>query len=190
MFGRKKKPKTVYQKVLQNVFETEDGKMEYEHITGEKIVEKSDTTKLDIAILEYFGREAWAMEHLEQFFQKNTALSAIPSFENWLYSFDRMDQPMLGLAILLMRDSELPEAVKFGIYLTRFTDLEQNAMVKEMVIKLGKHPAFAYYAMDALLQFPLGTSDFYEIGQETQGYGKKIYEKLAKDLMEKRIQWN
>lgn len=189
MFGFRKKPKTIYEKILSGKEPSpdhKDGQMELDHIEGIKPVEPVNTDALDIAILEYFSREPFSLEHLGNFFEKNKALSAIPSFENWLYEFDRMDRPMLGLSILLMRDSNVLEAVKFGIYLTQFVDLEGSPMAKEIVVNLGKHSEFSYYALDALLKGEKGTSSFYELGQELQGNGKKIYEKMARDLLEKR----
>lgn len=189
MFGFKKKPKTIYGKILagKDLDQIEEnGQMELDHLLGTKKVPSVNTNALDVAILEFFGREPWAIEHLENFFEKNKALSAIPSFENWLYSFDQMDQPMLGLSILLMRDSQVMEAVKFGIYLTRFTDLEGSPMVKDMVMKLGENSAFSYYSLDALLNSEKATLPFYELGQKLQGKGKLIYEEMAKRELEKR----
>lgn len=189
MFGFKKKPKTIYGRVLRGMdlgFEGEDGQVELDHIMGVNPIERVNTNSLDGAILEFFGREPYAIEHLEAFFKKNRALSAIPSFENWLYGFDQMDQPMLGLSILLMRDSQVLEAVKFGIYLTRFTDLEGSPMVKKIVMDLGKESAFSYYALDALLQSEKRTVPFYELGRVLEGNGKLIYRHMAKELLEKR----
>lgn len=189
MFGFKKKPKTIYGRALAGLdleINGEDGQMELDHLRGIKEVAPVNTNLLDGAILEYFGREPYAIAHLEAFFQKNKALSAIPSFENWLYEFDQMDQPMLGLSILLMRDSQVLEAVKFGIYLTRFTDLEGTPMVKNILMTLGKYPAFSYYALDAFLNSEKKTLPFYELGQGLEGNGKLIYEHMARQLLEKR----
>ena len=187
MFGFKKKPKTLYEKITADPATDigEDGSFELAVLRGEEKIEPVNTDPLDAGIMEYFGREAFSIQHIESFFQKHKALEAIPHFENWLYAFDQMDRPFLGLSILLMRDSQVIEAIKFGIYLTQFTDLSHKTQARVIVENLGKHPAFTYYALTALLRSDRGTHAFYELGSTLEGRGHEMYDMMARALLEK-----
>ncbi|CAC9936788.1 hypothetical protein PEPCOX59622_01680 [Aedoeadaptatus coxii] len=187
MFGFKKKPKTLYEKIIADPTTDigEDGSFELAVLRGEEKVEPVNTDPLDVGIMEYFGREAFSIEHIESFFEKHKALEAIPHFENWLYAFDQMDRPFLGLSILLMRDSQVIEAVKFGIYLTQFTDLSHKTQARVIVENLGRHSAFSYYALTALLRSDRGSHAFYELGSGLKGRGHDMYDIMARALLEK-----
>ena len=117
MFGLKKKPKTLYEKIIADPRADigDDGSYEWAVLNKEITPTPVNTEALDVGIMEYFGREAFAMEHIDRFFETHRALEAVGHFEQWLFALDQMDRPFLGLAILLMRDSEVIEAKKFGI---------------------------------------------------------------------------
>ncbi|MDQ0508895.1 Uncharacterised protein [Aedoeadaptatus ivorii] len=187
MFTFRKKPKTVYEKVVKDIplDSAEDGSYELAVLKGEETVQSVSTDALDVGIMEYFAREPFSIPHIENYFRKHRAMEAKSHFENWLYAFDQMDRPFLGLSILLMRDSEVTEAVKFGIYLTQFTDLSHKTQARKIVEELGRHDAFSYYALDALLKSADSTHAFYELGSTLTGRGKEIYETMAKALLEK-----
>lgn len=182
----KKKPKTIYGQVLEGVLEGEEnpGLMELEVMTGKRTLEPAATDLLDAAILEYFAGEWDSISKIQGYFRHNLALEAIPNFENWLYGFDRMDRPMLGLSILLMRDSEVLEAVKFGIYLSIYYDLRQSPGALKIVENLVKDPHFTYYALESALKAPQGTVLFYDLGQDLKGRAKEIFETRARILLE------
>lgn len=187
MFGFKKKPKTLYARIVADPHLDigDDGSYELAVLKGEIAPESVNTDALDVGIMEYFAREAFSLEHIEAFFKKHRALEAIPHFENWLYAFDQMDRPFLGLSILLMRDSEVVEAKKFGIYLTQFTDLSHKTQARVIVENLGRHDAFSYYALDALLKSADATHALYDLGSTLDGNGRAMYEIMARALLEK-----
>ncbi|MDD7363625.1 MAG: hypothetical protein SPI65_04015 [Peptoniphilus sp.] len=187
MFGFKKKPKTLYEKITvdPHVDIGDDGSYELAVLRGEIRPETVETDALDVGIMEYFAREAFSIEHIESFFKKHRALEAIPHFENWLYAFDQMERPFLGLSILLMRDSQVIEAAKFGIYLTQFTDLSHKTQARVIVENLGRHDAFSYYALDTLLKSADATHAFYDLGSTLDGLGHDMYDTMARSLLEK-----
>lgn len=74
---------------------------------------------------------------------------------------------------------------KFGIYLTRYTDLSHKTQARAIVENLGRHDAFSYYALDALLKSEGGSYAFYELGSTLEGRAHDIYDHMAKELLEK-----
>ena len=187
MFGLKKKPKTLYEKIVDDPRADigDDGSYEWAVLNKEITPTPVNTEALDVGIMGYFGREAFAMEHIDRYFETHRALEAVGHFEQWLFALDQMDRPFLGLAILLMRDSEVIEAKKFGIYLTRYTDLSHKTQARVIVENLGRHDAFSYYALDALLKSEGGSYAFYELGSTLEGRGHDIYDHMARGLLEK-----
>ncbi|MDO5036708.1 MAG: hypothetical protein Q4E37_00230 [Tissierellia bacterium] len=184
-----KKPQTVYEAVKRGYDIGEPGQgglLEYQVLRGEREVFPCNTEALDAAILAYFAGEWASLEKIQNFFKKHLALEAIPNFEHWLYGGDRMDRPMLGLSILLMRDSQVVEAVKFGIYLSIYYDLHQAPGALKIVQILGKDPHFSYYALEAFLRSSQGTVLFYDLGQKLEGLAKDIYEYRARQLFEEK----
>lgn len=101
----RRKPKTIFQLVeSEKPLGDEGGLLELEVLEG-KQVEQIPTEMLDSAILEYFSGEWHSINKIENFFKENKALATESQFEHWLYDVEDMVRPILGLSILLMRDT-------------------------------------------------------------------------------------
>lgn len=81
---------------------------------------------------------------------------------------------MVGLSILLMRDSNVEECVKFGILLTKYYNLVEVKKAYEIFLNLLKCPCFIYYGIDVLKNIDYGIID--DLYEETTDIGKKIIE--------------
>lgn len=186
----KKEPETILEAFKANKLENNSdlapGQLELEVLKGERQIERANTDQLDAAIIGYFAREWDSIGHIESYFKNRLAIEATHNFEYWLYANDRMDRPMLGLSILLMRDSTVLEAVKFGIYLSKFYDIQSAPLAKRLILDYGVSPHFTYYSCKALLTQANGSFEFYNMGSKLEGTAKEIYELLARELLEER----
>ncbi len=177
----KKKPKTVLELVKEGkTLSDEGGLLELEVLDGKK-VEQVSTESLDSAILEYFSGEWHSINKIENFFKQHRALATESQFEHWLYDVEEMVRPLLGLSILLMRDTFEPEAVKFGIYLSKFYDLQEAYGARKIMEVLGRDPHFTYYVSHAFLNLGDGGGTFYEFGQTLDGRAEEIHRKIAQN---------
>ena len=81
---------------------------------------------------------------------------------------------MIGLSILLMRDSKNEESVKFGMLLTKYYNLIEVRKAYEIFLNLLKHPAFIYYGLDVLKNIDYGIID--DLYENMTDIGKEIVE--------------
>lgn len=84
------------------------------------------------------------------------------------------EDKLLGLSILLMRDSTVEESVKFGMLLSKYYDLRNYSKVEIIFKNLMKHPSFIYYGLEYLMSVDYGQID--DLYDKTFFYGKKIIE--------------
>lgn len=179
--GRKSKV-SVYQKWIvqrrQNrKEETEygDGQWEYEFLLSGEQIKFVSTMELNAAVDAYYANCKDSVEQMEKFFQSHRAIFAEqPFFANLLQKIEFQEDRLVGLSILLMRDSREIEAVKFGMLLTKYYNLTAVPRALDMLIELCYHPAFVYYGLDVLTTIDYGIID--DIYKESFGYGKQIIE--------------
>lgn len=178
--------KSIYRQMLNTKFQEENlknlnltkGEYEYNLLTGREIIKNISTKNLNHALDDFYGREKSAMEEFDNFFRGNKALEAErPFLSNLLQKIEFSDDKLLGLSILLMRDSSVEESVKFGMLLSKYYDLRNYPKVQTIFINLMKHPTFLYYGLDYLMSVDYGIID--ELYENTFFYGKKIIEEKA-----------
>ena len=138
---------------------------------------KVSTFDLNKALMDFYNRERESIAEAEEFFKTNRAIESIDNFAAFLYGQDNFQEDRLpGLSILLMRDSKEIEAVKFGILLAEYYNLENYYRALEIIRNLGEHPEFTYYSVRVLKNINDGDRYVEEIYENTFGMGKKIIE--------------
>ncbi|MBU5669382.1 hypothetical protein KQI68_05960 [Peptoniphilus sp. MSJ-1] len=186
-FKKFKKKKSIYQILISNNFNLEskevkelnlsDGSYELEIIEKNEINHIS-TKEINKAVDDYYFKDREAIEEFENFFRENKALEAERNFLKYLLSKIEFDESKLvGLSILLMRDSRVEECVKFGMLLTKYFNLGEVRRAKEIFMNLLNHPAFVYYGIDFVKEIDYAIlDDLHEKGTEIS---KKIIEEKA-----------
>lgn len=177
-----KKEKSIYRKLLESEFQIEamkelnisQGEYEYKILMGEEI-KKISTREINKAVDDYYKDDKKAVIEFNEFFKKNKALEAERPFLKYLLQkIEFNEDRLVGLSILLMRDSLEEESVKFGMLLTKYYNLKNVKRAYEIFLNLSKHPAFIYYAIDILKNIDYGIID--DLYENMYGYGKKIIE--------------
>lgn len=180
-FNRKKV--SIYRKILETNFDIEalknlnlsDGSYEYNIITKKESIKSISTRQLNNALDDFYGRQNSALEEFDDFFRKNRALEAQrPFLVNLMQKIEFSEDKLLGLSILLMRDSKVEESVKFGMLLSKYYDLRNYSKVEIIFKNLMKHPSFMYYGLEYLMSVDYGQID--DLYDKTFFYGKKIIE--------------
>ncbi len=181
VFNRKKV--SIYRKILETNFDIEalknlnlsDGSYEYNIITKKESIKSISTRQLNNALDDFYGRQNSALEEFDDFFRKNRALEAQrPFLVNLMQKIEFSEDKLLGLSILLMRDSTVEESVKFGMLLSKYYDLRNYSKVEIIFKNLMKHPSFMYYGLEYLMSVDYGQID--DLYDKTFFYGKKIIE--------------
>lgn len=153
------------------------GSYEYDFLNNNVNIKNIKTYSLNKAIDLYYNKDSASIMMICDFFNKNTALEAIKSFENYIFSQDNFDeQKLLGLSILLMRDTNSFEAVKFGILLSKYYQLENAQAAVNIIKNLGIYPDFTFYSLSALKNLQNYDKLYLEIEENTLGLGKEIGE--------------
>lgn len=153
------------------------GTFEYNYLENKDIIKNKKTYDLNNAIDLFMKRDPSSIIMMTEYFEKNRALESIHGFESYLLSQDIFDeQRLLGLSILLMRDTNSIESVKFGILLTRYYQLKNAPAAIEIIKNLSIHPEFTYYGLDSLKVLDNYEKLYNEIVNNTFSYGKKIGE--------------
>ena len=153
------------------------GTFEYDYLRNKDIVKNKKTFDLNNGIKLSMKRDPTSIIVMTEYFEKNRALESIHGFESYLLSQDIFDeQRLLGLSILLMRDTNSIEAVKFGILLTRYYQLKNAPAAVEIIKNLSIHPEFTYYGLEVLKVLDNYEKLYNEIVSNTFSYGKKIGE--------------
>ena len=184
-----KKKKSIYKILLENKFDLEkineikdlglsDGSYELSLLNGDETLNHIKTRELNKALDDYYLRDAKAIEEFEDFFKDKRALEAERIFLTFLLQKIEFDESkLIGLSILLMRDSRNEECVKFGMLMTKYYNLREVRRAYEIFLNLLKHPAFIYYGIDVLKDIDYGIiDDLYEGMTEI---GREIIEEKA-----------
>ena len=189
LFDIFRKKKSIYKILLENNFDLKkianlkdfklsDGSYELSILRGDKEIDHIKTRELNKALDDYYLRDAKAIEEFEDFFKDKRALEAERNFLTFLLQKIEFDESrLIGLSILLMRDSRNEECVKFGMLMTKYYNLREVRRAYEIFLNLLKHPAFIYYGIDVLKDIDYGIiDDLYEGMTEI---GKEIIEEKA-----------
>ena len=159
---------SIYRKILETNFDIEalknlnlsDGSYEYNIITKKESIKSISTRQLNNALDDFYGRQNSALEEFDDFFRKNRALEAQrPFLVNLMQKIEFSEDKLLGLSILLMRDSTVEESVKFGMLLSKYYDLRNYNKVEIIFKNLMKHPSFMYYGLEYLMSVDYGQID-------------------------------
>lgn len=184
-----KKKKSIYRILLENNFDLNklsevkdlnlsDGSYELSILKGEEQLIHVNTKEINKAVDDYYLRDNKAIDEFEDFFKNNRALEAERNFLTYLLQKIEFDESILiGLSILLMRDSKNEESVKFGMLLTKYYNLIEVRRAYEIFLNLLKHPAFIYYGLDVLKNIDYGIID--DLYENMTDIGKEIVEEKA-----------
>lgn len=184
-----KKKKSIYRILLENNFDLNklsevkdfnlsDGSYELSILKGEEQLTHVNTKEINKAVDDYYLRDNKAIDEFENFFKNNKALEAERNFLTYLLQKIEFDESILiGLSILLMRDSKNEESVKFGMLLTKYYNLTEVRRAYEIFLNLLKHPAFIYYGLDVLKNIDYGIID--DLYENMTDIGKEIVEEKA-----------
>lgn len=189
LFKRFKKEKSIYKVLWENNFDLEklkeikdfslsDGSYELSLAKGEIKLNHINTREINKAVDDYYLRDSQAIDEFEKFFKDNRAVEAERNFLTFLLQKIEFDESKLvGLSILLMRDSKVEECVKFGVLLTKYYNLKEVRRAYEIFLNLLRHPAFIYYGIDILKNIDYGIID--DLHDKTTEIGKEIIEEKA-----------
>lgn len=189
IFKRFKKKKSIYRILWENNFDLQkleeiddfnlsDGSYELSILKGEKEINQINTREINKAVDDYYLRKNEAIDEFEKFFGEHRALESERNFLTFLLQKIEFDESKLvGLSILLMRDSKVEECVKFGMLLTKYYNLVEVKRAYEIFLNLLKHPSFIYYGIDVLKNIDYGIID--DLYDETTEIGKEIIEEKA-----------
>lgn len=181
-----KKKKSIYRILLENNFDLNklsevkdfnlsDGSYELSILKGEEQLTHVNTKEINKAVDDYYIGDNKAIDEFEDFFKNNKALEAERNFLTYLLQKIEFDESILiGLSILLMRDSKNEESVKFGMLLTKYYNLIEVRKAYEIFLNLLKHPAFIYYGLDVLKNIDYGIID--DLYENMTDIGKEIVE--------------
>lgn len=181
-----KKKKSIYRILSENNFDLNklsevkdlnlsDGSYELSILKGEKKLTHVNTKEINKAVDDYYFRDNKALDEFEDFFKNNKALEAERNFLTYLLQKIEFDESILiGLSILLMRDSKNEESVKFGMLLTKYYNFIEVRKAYEIFLNLLKHPAFIYYGLDVLKNIDYGIID--DLYEDMTDIGKEIVE--------------
>lgn len=184
-----KKKKSIYRILSENNFDLNklsevkdlslsDGSYELSILKGKKKLTHVNTKEINKAVDDYYFRDNKALDEFEDFFKNNKALEAERNFLTYLLQKIEFDESILiGLSILLMRDSKNEESVKFGMLLTKYYNLTEVRRAYEIFLNLLKHPAFIYYGLDVLKNIDYGIID--DLYENMTDIGKEIVEEKA-----------
>ena len=189
LFKRLKKEKSIYKVLWESNFDLEklkeikdfhlsDGSYELSLAKAEIKLNHINTREINKAVDDYYLRDSQAIDEFEKFFKDNRAVEAERNFLTFLLQKIEFDESKLvGLSILLMRDSKVEECVKFGMLLTKYYNLQEVRRAYEIFLNLLRHPAFIYYGIDILKNIDYGIID--DLHEETTEIGKEIIEEKA-----------
>lgn len=189
LFKRFKKEKSIYKVLWENNFDLEklkeikdfslsDGSYELSLAKDEIKLNHINTREINKAVDDYYLRDIQAIDEFEKFFRDHRAVEAERNFLTFLLQKIEFDESKLvGLSILLMRDSKVEECVKFGMLLTKYYNLQEVRRAYEIFLNLLRHPAFIYYGIDVLKNIDYGIID--DLHDKTTEVGKEIIEEKA-----------
>ena len=180
---RFRKKKSIYKVLIENNFnlnesseiKLNDGSYELSIAKGNLKINYINTKEINKAVDDYYINKKEAIDEFEKFFENNRAIESERNFLTYLLQKIEFDESQLvGLSILLMRDSNVEECVKFGMLLTKYYNLVEVKKAYEIFLSLLKCPCFIYYGIDVLKNIDYGIID--DLYEETTDIGKKIIE--------------
>lgn len=186
LFNFFKKEKSIYKKLLDTNFNQaqynnlglSDGSYELEISKNNNLIKHISTKEINKAVDDYYAKDKYALEEFENFFRNNKAIEAERNFlTHLLQKIEFSEDKLIGLSILLMRDSKVEECVKFGMLITNYYPLIEVRTAREIFMNLAKHPAFIYYAVDFIKNIDYAILD--EMYEQLPEIGKKIIEEKA-----------
>lgn len=155
----------------------ESGRYELDILEGKETVIDKPTFELNKGINLFYNGDISSIMLITEFLKKTKALESINGFESYIFSQDHFDESKLkGLSILLMRDTNSIETVKFGIIITKYYPLENVEGAIEIIKNLCIYPEFTYYALNALKTLKNYREIEKEISKDILGLGKEIEE--------------
>lgn len=180
---RFRKKKSIYKVLIENNFnlnesseiKLSDGSYELSIAKDNLKINYINTKEINKAVDDYYINKKEAIDEFEKFFENNRAIESERNFLTYLLQKIEFDESQLvGLSILLMRDSNVEECVKFGMLLTKYYNLVEVKKAYEIFLNLLKCPCFIYYGIDVLKNIDYGIID--DLYEETTDIGKKIIE--------------
>lgn len=113
--------------------------------------DETDTDELIRAVQEYYEKESGALKRITEYFKNHKANSIWNIFISRLVSIETFNEDKLvGLSILLMRDTQSVEAVKFGILLSELYNFNNVSAAIKIMAELASHDEFYEQAMNEL----------------------------------------
>ncbi|MBL7575442.1 hypothetical protein SAMN00017477_0947 [Peptoniphilus asaccharolyticus DSM 20463] len=114
------------------------------------VEDRTGTEELLKAVMDYYERDKESIEEFTEYFKYHRAENIWNEFTSRLFSLeDFKEDKLVGLSILLMRDTKSIEAIKFGMLLTQLYILNNVSAAFKLIADL------------AVLD------EFYELGIET-----------------------
>lgn len=174
---------SIYKDIIRTNFDIDklkalklsDGEYEYRIVSGKEKINSISTRPINNALDNFYANEKSSLKEFDDFFKSNRALEAEnPFLTNLLQKIEFSEDRLLGLSILLMRDSQIEESVKFGMLLSKYYDLRNYNKVEKIFIDLMSHPAFVYYGLDYLMTVDYSIID--EIYKNSFYFAKQIIE--------------
>ncbi|MDO5041225.1 MAG: hypothetical protein Q4D95_03945 [Peptoniphilus sp.] len=151
MFKKKKKP-TVYEIILESEENNSLGELSFHR------VENADENIEDLikAFEDFYDRDKKSIEEFDTYFTKHRAHDIMNKFLNYMYNIEILnDQKLVGLSILLMRDTHSHECVKFGIMLSNFYPLINVRGALKIIVDLAIHEEFSEDSFKAIENLPI-----------------------------------
>lgn len=180
---KNKRQGSIYKDIIRTNFDRErlkalklsDGEYEYRIVCGKEKINSISTRPINNALDNFYANEKSSLKEFDDFFKSNRALEAEnPFLTNLLQKIEFSEDRLLGLSILLMRDSQIEESVKFGMLLSKYYDLRNYNKVEKIFIDLMSHPTFVYYGLDYLMTVDYSIID--EIYENSFYFAKQIIE--------------
>ncbi|CDZ74422.1 Hypothetical protein ING2D1G_0228 [Peptoniphilus sp. ING2-D1G] len=147
MFKKKRKDDTIYGTIL----ESEKSNSIDELIFDETENKDDDISGLIKAFEDFYDRNSESIEEFDKYFENHRADCVIDKFLNYLYNIEIFnEQKLVGLSILLMRNTHSVESVKFGIILSGFYPLINVRGALKIIVDLAIHEEFSEYSFKAI----------------------------------------
>lgn len=146
MFKKKKKT-CIYEIILES---------EKNNSLDELIFYKVENADEDIGDLikafeDFYDRDRQSIVEFDSYFTNHRADRIMDKFLNYLYNIEIFnEQKLVGLSILLMRNTQSQECVKFGIMLSQFYSLINVRGALKIIVDLAIHEEFSEYSFKAI----------------------------------------
>ncbi|WP_138159657.1 hypothetical protein [Peptoniphilus catoniae] len=150
--NKSEEQESIYKMILRAEEENKIENLKLRHVESKD----EDILKLEKALLDYYNKDRLAIEEFERYFKNHRLEDIKEKFERFIFSMDTLkEDKLVGLSILLMRDTTEPEAVKFGIFLANFYPLVNVRGAIKIITDLGAHEDFTKYSLSTLKQLEI-----------------------------------